>query len=366
MSCNDFCYRSKCAEILVVLFVNSGGGQKRVRIRLVGSVGTSYVSGSLREGWVIHDIHVVNIAFLTKQDLDVKSILSIPISSQGISQLSVLILGIFLRHSHERGESSSGDSLKPLWKSLWSVPIPNKIKMFMWRCSHNVVAIMYNLHRRNVDVLPYCPHRQSHVETLEHMLFQCKSAKDVWHRSPFASAISSFWGTAHFSKWWGSISKSFQNSGVTEDMEALFVSIVGLSGKPGMICFLTAKAGQRPWCLPPVGMVKINVDDALCKKKMIVGVGLVARDYMGQLFGMASIPFTGLLAPRSVEAMGYREALVFAATNGLSHVIIEGDSLEVVQALTQEGKVAHSLAKKALSGARMLYPVSKTFTNQWW
>ncbi|XP_058181170.1 uncharacterized protein LOC131299601 [Rhododendron vialii] len=297
------------------------------------------------------ETHWWNFALIKSlfSNLDVESILSIPISSQGIRDKGtwhytsngsfsvkyayhLAMNSIFLRYSRERGESSSGDALNPLWKSLWSVPIPNKIKMFMWRCSHNAIAVMYNLHRRNVDVLPYCPHCQSHVETLEHMLFQSSGPK----KSTLVSA------------------------------DPLPVP---------------------KWCLPPVGMVKINVDSALCKEKMIVGVGLVARDYLGQILGMASIPFTGLLAPRSVEAMGFWEAMVFAATNGLSHVIIEGDSLEVVQALMQEGKsfsdcssilsdcidllplfsscrfthvkrscnrVAHSLAKKALSGARLV------------
>ncbi|KAI8573517.1 hypothetical protein RHMOL_Rhmol01G0283900 [Rhododendron molle] len=97
--------------------------------------------------------------------------------------------------------------------------------------------------------------------------------------------------------------------------------------------------------------------------------------------------------------MGFREALVFAANNSLSHIIIEGDSLEVVQALTQEGKslldcssilsdciellplfsscqfthvnrscnrVAHSLAKHSLSSARLVSwggPVPQSITD---
>ncbi|KAI8549830.1 hypothetical protein RHMOL_Rhmol06G0055900 [Rhododendron molle] len=153
------------------------------------------------------------------------------------------------------------------------------------------------------------------------------------------------------------------------------------------------------WCLPLIGTVKINVDGAVCRKKGIVGVGLVARDHKGQILGMASIPSMGLLSPRSVEAMGFREALVFAANSGLSHIIIEGDSLEVVQALIQEGKslsdcssilldciellplfssshfthvnrscnrVAHSLAKQSLLGARLVSwrgPVPQSLTD---
>lgn len=36
--------------------------------------------------------------------------------------------------------------------------------------------------------------------------------------------------------------------------------------------------------------------------------------------------------------MAFREALVIAANRGLSKIVVEGDSLQVVQALTQAGK----------------------------
>lgn len=140
------------------------------------------------------------------------------------------------------------------------------------------------------------------------------------------------------------------------------------------------------WHGPPTGVIKLNVDGAIDRRSGIVGVGIVARNHLGQILGASSIPFPGLLSPRVAKALGFREALVLAANKGLADIIIEGDSIQIVQALNQAGKsysdcssilsdylellplfsscafeyvnrsfnrVAHSLAKQSLLGVRL-------------
>lgn len=84
-------------------------------------------------------------------------------------------------------------------------------------------------------------------------------------------------------------------------------------------------------------MIKLNVDGATNKNSGLVAVGLVARDAYGNTLGWASLSFKGLFSPRTTEAMGFREAMVFAANHGLANIIIEGDSQQVVNALTRKG-----------------------------
>ncbi|KAI8554464.1 hypothetical protein RHMOL_Rhmol05G0101200 [Rhododendron molle] len=78
------------------------------------------------------------------------------------------------------------------------------------------------------------------------------------------------------------------------------------------------------WCLPPPGIIKLNIDGAVDKSGGLVGVGIVARDHAGQILGTTSIPFPGLFSSRIVEALGFREALVTAANKGFSSIIVEG------------------------------------------
>ncbi|KAI8572941.1 hypothetical protein RHMOL_Rhmol01G0240100 [Rhododendron molle] len=140
------------------------------------------------------------------------------------------------------------------------------------------------------------------------------------------------------------------------------------------------------WLPPPPNVIKLNVDGAVNKKNGISGAGIVARNHLGEILGSISIPFLGFLLPRSTEALAFREALITAAIRGFSEIIVEGDSLQVVQALIQDGKslsdcssiladcveliplfsscsfihvkrscnrIAHSLAKQSLLGAKL-------------
>lgn len=332
--------------------------------------------------------HEWNIPLLKSlfSDLDVETILSVPISYHGLADKGLLHytsngmfsvksaynlakLYSFPRNSRERGESSSGTSSDSFWKSLWAMSIPNKIKMFVWRCSHNAVAVLHNLTRKNVEVPPDCPRCHAHRETLEHLIFQCKYSKELWLISPFSPAVSDSWSSLSFVDWWSAISHFSPVRGNVDDMSTLLASLcwfiwkarnkVLFDGRVWSCASVLEKAmascsefkdaslakpvsptTQPPepvlvWNPPPPTIIKFNVDGATNKEEGVVGVGIVARDHLGQILGASSVPFTGFFSPRSVEAMGFREALVIAANKGISNIIVEGDCAQVVQALTQ-------------------------------
>ncbi|KAI8571068.1 hypothetical protein RHMOL_Rhmol01G0088600 [Rhododendron molle] len=244
--------------------------------------------------------------------------------------------------------------------------------MFLWRCSHNVIAVCANLNRKGIDVSPYCPRCKTSYETLEHLLFQCKLSRAVWLDSPFNSVVSSMWNSFQFIDWWNLFPHNSYASDTLVDMGAFCVSICwfiwkarnqvyfdGLCWDSSMILekafalcieFKAAMvdvhslqspivSGSVPMWRPPLAdVIKLNVDGAVQRENGSVGVGIVARDLWGQIVGMVAIPFIGFFSPRAVEAMAFREALVFAANRGFSKIVVEGDSLQVVQALTQAGK----------------------------
>ncbi|GMN49447.1 hypothetical protein TIFTF001_018610 [Ficus carica] len=45
-------------------------------------------------------------------------------------------------------ESSTPSSLAPWWKLLWHLPIAQKIKIFIWRCFHDIILTSVNLSSR--------------------------------------------------------------------------------------------------------------------------------------------------------------------------------------------------------------------------
>lgn len=92
------------------------------------------------------------------------------------------------------------------------------------------------------------------------------------------------------------------------------------------------------WLPPPVGVTSTGlltgVDGVVNRKDGRVGVGMVARHYLGNILAVCTAVFYGYFFLRATEAMGFRETLVFASNNRCQSIIVEGDSAQVVQALS--------------------------------
>ena len=43
-----------------------------------------------------------------------------------------------------------------IWKSIWQLDVPNKIKHFMWRLAHNSHPLRGNLIQRGMKIIDKC------------------------------------------------------------------------------------------------------------------------------------------------------------------------------------------------------------------
>jgi hypothetical protein len=50
-------------------------------------------------------------------------------------------------------QGGSGTDANGVWKKIWQVKCPNKIKHFLWRMAHNSHPIRCNLVKRNIESL---------------------------------------------------------------------------------------------------------------------------------------------------------------------------------------------------------------------
>ena len=87
---------------------------------------------------------------------EVKNILSIPIphypqedqliwvgNKKGIFTVkSAYFLAREIIEKHERGESLVGDICAPLWKNMWHLNIPAKVRIFAWRLCMKAIPLM--------------------------------------------------------------------------------------------------------------------------------------------------------------------------------------------------------------------------------
>ncbi|KAH9782340.1 putative reverse transcriptase/RNA-dependent DNA polymerase [Citrus sinensis] len=66
------------------------------------------------------------------------------------------------------------------WRKLWLLPVPAKVKNFLWRAMTNVLPTADNLLQRRVEVQASCPIYHSSPETVFHVLVTCPFAKACW------------------------------------------------------------------------------------------------------------------------------------------------------------------------------------------
>ena len=81
--------------------------------------------------------------------------------------------------TNEEGECSRGDARAPLWKRMWQLKIPAKIRIFAWHVCMNALPIRMNLHRGGVNIDVLCPMCEQEAESIAHSLLLCNSARQV-------------------------------------------------------------------------------------------------------------------------------------------------------------------------------------------
>lgn len=81
---------------------------------------------------------------------------------------------------HDDGEHSAARLDGSIWKRVWSLNIPPKVRSFIWRAYSNILPTRENLHRRRVKVEPRCELCCQQPESTSHLLWECPFARNVW------------------------------------------------------------------------------------------------------------------------------------------------------------------------------------------
>jgi hypothetical protein len=82
------------------------------------------------------------------------------------------------------GSCSNVEQKKVTWKKLWACRVPNVVKNFLWKACNNILATNDNMFKKHITNDPLCPVCNLEVETIEHIIWLCPSASDVWSEMP--------------------------------------------------------------------------------------------------------------------------------------------------------------------------------------
>jgi len=89
-------------------------------------------------------------------------------------------------------EAEEQPSLNPLFGKIWSLNTAPKIKVFLWKMLKGVVAVEDKLRTRGILIEDGCSMCSEKDETLNHILFQCPLARQVWAISLMQSSDHGF------------------------------------------------------------------------------------------------------------------------------------------------------------------------------
>lgn len=91
---------------------------------------------------------------------------------------------------------------------------------------------------------------------------------------------------------------------------------------------------QKRWQHPPNGLIKVNWDAAIIDKEGCVGLGVVAKDCMGEFLRARCEMKPIVVDAKIAETMAALWAVLFCKVTDFSEVIFERDSAQVKAEIT--------------------------------
>ncbi|XP_042983225.1 uncharacterized protein LOC122312634 [Carya illinoinensis] len=233
-----------------------------------------------------------------------------------------------------KGQCSSLNHNSKTWRKMWSLQAPQATKSFLWRAAKESLPTCLNLYKRKMVDSPLCPVCHRVPESVTHAIWSCSAAQDVWSMStkriqklnvedgPFVEVL-----------------KPLLENLSSHELTEVAVTARAIWNKRNQ--WLFEQSFHSPfqvvnileWTAPPSSFYKANWDVAVDKGKSRIGVGVIVRDSSGMV--MASMCSSMLLDPDPLlgEAVAALKASTLCSNIGLDQVMLEGDSLAVVQAV---------------------------------
>lgn len=76
--------------------------------------------------------------------------------------------------------SSSNNIMSNIWRKIWKLKIPSKIKHFCWKIINEMLPTRLNLYNRGLNIPMEYPICKNNIESSDHILFCCPRAEGIW------------------------------------------------------------------------------------------------------------------------------------------------------------------------------------------
>ncbi|GJR85946.1 reverse transcriptase [Tanacetum coccineum] len=229
-----------------------------------------------------------------------------------IMQISILKSG----SSDKLEEESTTNPSYFFWKKLWKIRAQPKVKLFRWKVITNSAATMENLFNRICSPSPLCVICNEHVESIEHLLFECAWTRPVWFGSPLSFRNKFIYGHITLSPS-ATLASIYAQPTEFEDLvsENNTRPSSMMSGAPN-----PATHSSLQWIPSHESLVTINCDAAFKDSKD--DYGIVVRDSVGTLIRVSG-KLCFATSPLHAEVIAIHYACYIAYNQGWCGAIVE-------------------------------------------
>ncbi|XP_027157869.1 uncharacterized protein LOC113759492 [Coffea eugenioides] len=280
-----------------------------------------------------------------------------------------------------------------IWHQVWDLNIKHKVKHFLWKCLHDILPTHDNIFKRTGKGEPWCRRCGESAETLEHLLFFCRTSEQIWKTFPIQwdgleHLKGSFWS------WWESLQQARERAdgkahiemttnllwhiwkarnnwnfnlinqegyrisqyAMADWFEFKEANLLNTCDKPENTSVLnshdkTAELQQQHSTI-------IYTDAAVDQQRDKFGIGITARDNKGNLISTWSIPTSLKGEVATLEAHAIRTALLKALKENWTSILLLSDCKVLVDKLNHWSE--------DLSDINIILRDIKTLSSSFW
>ncbi|KAK9997370.1 hypothetical protein SO802_022056 [Lithocarpus litseifolius] len=82
---------------------------------------------------------------------------------------------------NEQPKASDLSNVKRLWKGIWSLKVPNRVKTLIWQAGSNSLPLKSNLRKRKIPINDKCSNCGLESETSLYAIWSCPSLIQIWN-----------------------------------------------------------------------------------------------------------------------------------------------------------------------------------------
>ncbi|KAL4387745.1 hypothetical protein GQ457_09G029190 [Hibiscus cannabinus] len=209
-------------------------------------------------------------------------------------------------------------SIVGLYNRIWKANVPSKVRITVWRFVRNYIPIFRNLTVRGIAAPTACLLCDGPSETASHLISTCVFSRRIF--SALHITLPQLYGR------FGVIVAAF-------DLPSFINFIKSYMNDTDILPPIASSpviSLEEKWFPPCLGLVKVNFDAAFVSATSSSFSGIIFRDSTGDVLAASCFSHHNVLDPFATEALACYQALVLAHDLSYMRIVLEGDSLSVI------------------------------------